>query len=93
MIINGFPNDKPPIVIRGNHICFCDKYVYVGAVFTTDGSLKSSIGKYTEDEANYLHKLIIFLNYNRGIILCVIANVVEAAFNYVILYGRERDVW
>ena len=33
MVINGHDADKLPVDIRGNSICVCDEYVYLGAVF------------------------------------------------------------
>ena len=89
MVINGQDDDKLPVDIRGNSICVCDEYVYLGAVFTFDGSLKSSIAKHAEDKAKHLHQLIMFLNTNKDFPFCVKRKVVEAAFNSAILYGCE----
>ena len=89
MVINGHDADKLPVDIRGNSICVCDEYVYLGAVFTSDGSLKSSIAKHAEDKAKHMHTLIMFLNTNRDFPFCVKRKVVEAAFNSAILYGCE----
>ena len=51
MVINGQDDDKFPVDIRGNSIYVCDEYVYLGAVFTSNGSLKSSIAKHADDKA------------------------------------------
>ena len=80
MVINGHDADKLPVDIRGNSICVCDEYVYLGAVFTSDGSLKSSIAKHAEDKAKHMHTLIMFLNTNRDFPFCVKRKVVEAAY-------------
>ena len=89
MVINAHGDDTLPINIRGNILGCCDEYVYLGAVFTSDGSLKSSIAKHADDKAKHLHKLIMFLNTNRDFPFCVKRKVVEAAFNSAILYGCE----
>ena len=89
MIINAHDDDKLPIDIRGNSLGCCDEYVYLGAVFTSDGSLKSSIAKHGEDQEKHLHKLIMFLNTNRYFPFYVKRKVVEAAFNFAIFYGCE----
>ena len=89
MMINGQDDDKLPVDIRGNLICVCDEYVYLGAVFTSDGSLKSYIASHTQDKTKHLHKLIMFLNTNRDFPSCVKRKFVEAAFNSANLYGCE----
>ena len=89
MVINGQDYDKLPVDIRGNSIYVCDEYVYLGAVFTSDVSIKSSIANHAKDRAKHLHKLIMFLNTNRDFPLCVKRKVVEAAFNSAILYGCQ----
>ena len=89
MVINGGDQDKLPIGIRNNVIRHCDQYVYLGCIFTSDGSTKSSIEQHSKDKEKHYHKLVMFLNTNRDFPFCVKRKVVEAAFNSAILYGCE----
>ena len=45
MVICGDDIDKLPIDMHNNHIQHCGEYVYLGTIFTSDGSLKSSLDK------------------------------------------------
>ena len=75
--------------MHNNHIQHCDEYVYLGTIFTSNGSLKSSLEKHTKEKEKHLHKLVMFLNTNHDFPFCVKRKVVEAAFNAAILYGCE----
>ena len=75
--------------MHNNHIQHCDEYVYLGTIFTSNSSLKSSLEKHTKEKEKHLHKLVMFLNTNRDFPFCVKRKVVEAAFNAAILYGCE----
>ena len=89
MVICDDDHDKFPIDMHNNHIQHCDEYVYLGTIFTSDGSLKSSLEKHTKEKEKHLHKLVMFLSNNRDFPFCVKRKVVEAAFNAAILYGCE----
>ena len=89
MVINGDDQDKTPICLRENVIRHCDQYVYLGSVFTSDGSTKSSIEQHVKEKEKHFHKLVMFLCTNREFPFCVKRKVVEAAFNAAILYSCE----
>ena len=89
MVICGDDHGNLPIDMHNNHIQHCDGYVYLGTIFTSNGSLKSSFEKQTKEKEKHLHKLVMFLNTNRDFPFCVKSKVVEAAFNDAILYGCE----
>ena len=89
MVINGTDEDKHDIDLYGLIIKHCWKYIYLGAVFTSDGSLLSSLKEHCKDKQKHLHKLTMFLQANRDIPFAAKRKVVEAAFNAAILYGCE----
>ena len=76
MVICGDDHDKLPIDMHNNHIQHCDEYVYLGTIFTSNGSLKSSLEKHTKEKEKHLHKLVMFLNTNRDFPFCVKRKVV-----------------
>ena len=85
MVINADEHDKAALDIRGNVIAYCEDYVYLGSIFTADGSAISSLQKHAEDKIKHLHKLIMFLHTNIDFPFYVKRKVVEAAFNAAIL--------
>ena len=67
----------------------CQKYVYLGVIFTSDGSSSSSLQEHANDKQKHFNKLVIFLNTNEGMPFFAKRKVMEAAFNAAILYGCE----
>ena len=92
MVINGADHDEIPIFLRENAIRHCDQYVYLGSVFNSDGTTKSSIEQHVKEKGNTFTTRYIFLCTNREFKLCVKRKVVEAAFNATIfLQLRKLD--
>ena len=89
MAVNGDARDKEPFDIAGFIIEHCSSYVYLGSVFTSDGSTKSAIEEQYRLKVKHLQKLINFLMKNSDFPFSVKRRVVEAAFNAAILYGCE----
>ena len=89
MVINGDPEDREPIHLLDWIIEHCSKYVYLGAVFTADGSTASSLKAHLVSMKKHLNKLCIFMNTNKDIPFIAKRKVVEAAFNAAILYSCE----
>ena len=89
MVINGKPDDCRPIKLRTITMKLCTKYMYLGSIFTADGSTISSVLAHASDKKKQLNKLLIFLARNRDMPFVVKRKVVESAFNYSILYGAE----
>ena len=89
MVINGNEADRMDIDLYGMIIKHCWKYVYLGSIFTSDGSLVSSLKEHCKAKQKHLHKLIMFLKTNIDIPFPAKRKVVEAAFNAAILYGCE----
>ena len=89
MAVNGNDEERRCINIQGLAVDHCKSYVYLGAVFTSDGSVKSSLEEHCRQRLNCFHKLIIFLKTNVDMPFCAKRKVVEACFNASILYGCE----
>ena len=89
MVINGSAEDKLPIPFRGDYVLHCWRYLYLGAVFTSDGNLSSSLVEHVKDKRKHLHKFIMFLRSNPDMPFIAKRKVLVAAFNSAILFGCE----
>ena len=61
MVINGDGQDRQPINVADLVIEHCDKYVYLGAVFTADGSTASSLREHAASIKKHLNKVAIYI--------------------------------
>ena len=89
MVINGKPADMRPITLGQCTIKACVSYVYLGAVFTANGSALSSLYEHIEEKSKHLNRLLVFLATNYDAPFLVKRRVFEAAFSSAILYGCE----
>ena len=89
MVINGTDIERRPIDFQGMLITHCWKYVYLGAVFTADGSLISSLKEHCADKKRHLYKFTMFIRNNFDIPFTAKRKILEAAFNSALLYGCE----
>ena len=78
-----------PIKLTDITVKMCQLYVYLGSIFTADGSTNSSLRAHANDKKCHLNKLLIFLAKNRDMPFVVKRKVFEAAFSSAILYGAE----
>ena len=60
--------EKQPITLRLKHgivnVTHCKEYTYLGAIFTSDGLLKSSLERHAAQREKDLNKLTIFIQTN-----------------------------
>ena len=89
MVINGSGRDMLPIKLTDITVKVCQLYVYLGSIFTADGSTNASLRAHASDKKCHLNKLLIFLAKNRDMPFVVKRKVFEAAFSSAILYGAE----
>ena len=89
MVMNGDASDREPFPLGDIIIKLCKSYVYLGAIFTADGSTASSLAAHAKEKRSQLNKLLIFFRNNPDMPFCVKRKVLEAAFNSSILYGCE----
>ena len=89
MAILGSDNDRQPIQLGSFVVRHCDRYTYLGAIFTADGKARTSLDLHVKDKTKHLNKLMIFLSTNYDAPFCVKLKVFEAAFSSAVLYGCE----
>ena len=89
MVIHGGVRDRMPIKIGSRMIEHCDQYVYLGSIFTSDGSTKSSLCAQVDDRQKHYNKLVLFLRNNCDMPFVMKKKVIDAAFNTALLYGCE----
>ena len=92
MVIHGEECDRLPFTIGEIIMNHCFKYIYLGATFTSDGSMLSSLREHAKDKQKHLNKLIIFLYKNQDMPFFVKKQVLDAAFTSALLYGCESWV-
>lgn len=92
MVINGHENDRQPLMLGDNMIEHCNKYNYLGCIFTADGKTKSTVKEHVLDKMKHFNKLVMFLKTNKDLPFIAKKKVVEAAFNAALLYGCESWV-
>ena len=92
MVLHGDNQDRQPRQLGDLWIDHCDRYTYLGAVFTADGSTNSAIKEHVKERQKHFNKLIMFLNTNKDMPFIAKRKVVEAAFNAALLYGCESWV-
>ena len=85
--------DTEPIVLETHAgrvvMKHCFEYVYLGAVFTQDGKVQTSVSRHAKTRVNAMNKLVIFLNRNENAPYDVKKQVLDACFNTSLLYGCE----
>ncbi len=89
MLIHGEDTDKLPFLIGDVVMQHCMTYTYLGAIFTADGSMLSSLREHVKDKKKHLNKLIIFFYKNQDMPFFVKKQVLDAAFTSALLYGCE----
>ena len=92
MVLHGDNQDRQPLQLGDLWIDHCDRYTYLVAVFTADGSTNSAIKEHVKERQKHFNKLIMFLNTNKDMPFIAKRKVVEAAFNAALLYGCESWV-
>ena len=87
------PLDKLPIIITTVSgevsVKHCDSYTYLGAIFTSDGKVTSTMSHHVLSRTKTMNKLIIFLDRNKSIPYFVKKKVLDACFSTALLYGCE----
>ena len=89
MVIHGDSFDLIPFRIGDIIMKPCTKYVYLGAIFTADGSTLSSLREHVIEKQKHLNKLIIFFFKNQDMPFLIKKKVLDAAFSAALLYSCE----
>ena len=60
-VINDEPADRQPFVFEAFRVAWCDNYVYLGSVFTSDGKPSSAIKERALSRASQALKFVTFI--------------------------------
>ena len=87
------PADKLPILIYPEagqvSVNHCSSYTYLGAIFTSDAKVSTTLSHHITSRCKSMNKLTIFLCRNACIPYVVKKKVLDACFNTSLLYGCE----
>ena len=89
MVIHGTDYDRLPMYIGSIIMKHCNQYVYLGVIFTSDGSALSSLKQHVLEKKKHLNKLIMFFFKNQDMPFVMKKKVLDAAFSAALLYGCE----
>ncbi|KAI3382316.1 hypothetical protein SNEBB_005021 [Seison nebaliae] len=81
--------DRQDFIIEDLKVSWCDQYVYLGSIFTSDGSVSSSIAAHAQSKICHLLKFVSFVNKNNDLPFYIKRKVFDAALMSSILYGSE----
>ena len=78
--IHASARNREPFSIVEMEVQWCNRYVYLGSVFMSDGSLHSAIAAHTQTKTRHVLKFVSFVDKNRDIPFYVKKKIFEAAF-------------
>ncbi len=78
-----------PFIIDGMTVNWCDKYTYLGSVFTSDGSISTAIVAHAQSKMCHVLKSVSFVKKNADAPFYVKKRIFEAALMSTLLYGCE----
>ena len=93
MVINSSDEDRLPLNVayagQAYDITWCDSYVYLGSIFTSDGKIRSSLKAHAQDKHKHFIKFVSFISKNPDFPFVVKRKVLSSALLAAILYGCE----
>lgn len=89
MVINPSPDTDDNIYIDNWLVPICEKYCYLGCMFSSDGNMNSAMKLQSEKKQKQLFKFSIFLSKNINFPYFIKKKVLEAALFSSILFGCE----
>ena len=88
-VVNGTPEDREPFELDLFTVSWCDSYVYLGSVFTSDGAPSSAIRQHAVAKEQQAIKFVTFVRQNNDVPFFVKLRVFNACVMSSILYGCE----
>ena len=88
-VVNGSAEDRQPFIMELFTVGWCDSYVYLGSIFTSDGNTSSAIKEHAVAKASQTFKFVQFIRKNQDIPFCVKLRVFHACILSSLLYGCE----
>lgn len=89
MVVNGDLEDRQPVTLGDFAIQNCESYVYLGAIFTQDGKLASTIEAHCKSKQPHVLKFAGFVAKNCDFPFWIKRKVMESALMSAILYSAE----
>ena len=87
--INVRDEDKEALKVDRLTVLWCNRYVYLGSIFTSDGSVSSAIAAHASAKMCQILKFVSFIRKNIDIPFYVKRRIFDAALMSSILYGCE----
>ena len=66
-VISGTAADKEPMIIGNLKVEWCNRYVYLGSPFTSDGSVFSAVKAHAGRKMKVISKFISFVEQNNNL--------------------------
>ena len=88
-VINGREADRMPFLMGELSVAWCSQYVYLGSIFTSDGSVSSAIAAHAQAKMCHILKFVSFIKKNNEVPFYVKRKLFEAALMSSVLYGCE----
>ena len=88
-VLNGTNDDEDPLYVGDLIIEKCDRYIYLGSPFTSDGSVSSAVKAHALLKMPHVLKFVAFIRKNNDIPFIVKKRVFDAALSSSLLYGCE----
>ena len=93
-VVNGDTDSRSDICIGDTRIQNCSSYIYLGAVFSQDGSIETATKIHCQGKEKHVLKFIAFITKNTDCPFWVKKKVFEAALLTAVLYSRDAThVW
>ena len=89
MVVNGTEQDREKISVADLTVENCDSYTYLGAIFTQDGSVDSTVKAHLKAKQRHIMKFVSFVSKNVDFPFWVKRKVFDSALMSAILYGCE----
>ena len=91
-VINGNHRDRQPLMVNGLTIEHCDKYTYLGSVFTSCGSVSAAVRAHVRIRISQVLTYVSFVNQTEDVPYIVKKRVLDAVLLSSLLYGCQSWV-
>ena len=88
-VINDVIEDRESFVFELFTVAWCDRYIYLGSPFTSDGKPSSAIKEHASSKTSQALKFVSFVQQNNDVPFYVKLRVFHACIMSSLLYGCE----
>ena len=89
MVISGSDKDVKSLLVNINMVKHCNKYVYLGSPFTSDGSVSPAVKAHATLKMPRMLKFVSFIKKSNDITCVVKKRVFDTTLMSTLLYGCE----